>query len=130
MKPGGPVGIAGAGLMREIDGPVPDHLREWWTQDLVVPALGGLVAAALGADRHPGRRGGRHPARRLATLAGLAQAVAPDNAVEIAALEADRGRYLGYVRAVGRRRADAALEEPIVSVPPQYTESPLLRGSG
>ncbi len=34
VKPGGPVGIAGAGLMREIDGPPPEHLREWWTQDL------------------------------------------------------------------------------------------------
>src|SRR5213082_3052740 len=34
VKPGGPVAIAGAGLMREIDGPIPDHLREWWTQDL------------------------------------------------------------------------------------------------
>ena len=34
VKPGGPVGIAGAGLMQEIDGPVPEHLREWWAQDL------------------------------------------------------------------------------------------------
>ena len=34
VKPGGPVGIAGAGLMREIEGPVPEHLREWWTADL------------------------------------------------------------------------------------------------
>ena len=34
LKPGGPVGIAGAGLMREIEGPPPEHLREWWTQDL------------------------------------------------------------------------------------------------
>src|SRR6266702_2267539 len=33
VKPGGPVGIAGAGLMREIDGPVPAHLAEWWAQD-------------------------------------------------------------------------------------------------
>ena len=41
VKPGGPIGIAGAGLMREIDGPVPDHLREWWTAGPVVPALGG-----------------------------------------------------------------------------------------
>ena len=38
----------------------------------VQPALGGLVAAALGAAGHPGRDGGRHPARRLAALAGLA----------------------------------------------------------
>src|SRR5262249_7991291 len=33
VKPGGPVGIAGAGLMREIEGPVPDHLAGWWAQD-------------------------------------------------------------------------------------------------
>jgi cyclopropane fatty-acyl-phospholipid synthase-like methyltransferase len=31
VKPGGPIGVAGAGLTQEIDGPVPDHLREWWT---------------------------------------------------------------------------------------------------
>jgi hypothetical protein len=30
----GPIGIAGAGMMREIEGPVPEHLREWWTEDL------------------------------------------------------------------------------------------------
>ena len=78
VKPGGPVGIAGAGLMREIDGAIPAHLREWWTAGpSVVPALGGLVAAALGTDRHPGRRGGRHAARRLAVLAGLAPADRP-----------------------------------------------------
>ena len=34
VKPGGPVGIAGAGLMSEIDGPVPAHLREWWAADM------------------------------------------------------------------------------------------------
>ena len=34
VKPGGQVGIAGAGLMQEIDGPLPEHLREWWTPDL------------------------------------------------------------------------------------------------
>src|SRR5258706_13297493 len=34
VNPEGPVGIAGAGLMREIEGPIPEHLGEWWTQDL------------------------------------------------------------------------------------------------
>jgi hypothetical protein len=53
--------------------------------------------------------------------------VAPDNEAEIKALEADRGNYLGYVRLVGRRRAEANLEEPIVSIPKQYTKKPLLR---
>jgi len=40
-------------------------------------ALDGLVAAALGAEWHTGQRGGRHPAARLAVLAGLAQACRP-----------------------------------------------------
>jgi len=55
--------------------------------------------------------------------------VAPDNVVEIQALEADRGSCLGYVRVVGRRRGEARLDEPVVSVPSEYTERPLLRGS-
>ena len=54
----------------------------------------------------------------------------PDNVTEIAALEADRGQTLGYVRVVGRRREGTTLEEPIVSIPAQYTKCPLLRGAG
>jgi hypothetical protein len=58
--------------------------------------------------------------------------VAPDNATEIQAVEADGGRHLGYVRLVGRRRGQVKLEEycwPDImrSFPPQYTKKPLLR---
>ena len=53
--------------------------------------------------------------------------VVPENRVEIEAVEADRGRYLGYVRLVGRRRGDVKLDEPIGSIPVQYTKKPLLR---
>jgi len=56
-------------------------------------------------------------------------AVAPENKVEIAALEADAGRTLGYVRVVGRRRADVQLEDPVVAIPAQYVRQPLLRGT-
>ena len=55
--------------------------------------------------------------------------IAPENVAEIEALEADSGSHLGYVRVVGRRRAEALLAEPIVSVPTQYAKKPLLRGS-
>ncbi len=55
------------------------------------------------------------------------RAICPDNSTEIAALEGDRGRYLGYVRAIARRRADVKLESPIVSVPSDYAPEPLLR---
>jgi hypothetical protein len=51
------------------------------------------------------------------------RAVAPDNELEIEALEADRGRCLGYVRLVGRRRSGAKLADQIVSVPTQYTQN-------
>ena len=54
------------------------------------------------------------------------RAIAPDNREEIKALETDRGRNLGYVRVVGRRRKDAQLSDPIVSVPVEYKKTPLL----
>ena len=39
-----------------------------------------------------------------------------DNAAEIQALEADRGRYIGYVRVVGRRNGATPLGEHTLSV--------------
>jgi hypothetical protein len=55
------------------------------------------------------------------------RAICPDNTIEIQAVEADRGRYLGYVRAVGRRRIEVKMQEPIVSVPTEYSKKQLLR---
>jgi hypothetical protein len=56
--------------------------------------------------------------------------VAPDNVTEIGALEADAGSHLAYVRVVGRRRAEAPLYEPVVSIPMQYDQKPLFRSLG
>jgi cyclopropane fatty-acyl-phospholipid synthase-like methyltransferase len=127
VKPGGAVGIAGAGLVREIDGALPEHLREWWTQDLW------CLHSAAWWRRHWERTG--IMAVELAdTMSDGWQlwldwhrAIAPDNEAEITALEADRGRYLGYVRLVGRRQGQAKLGDHIVSVPTHYTKKPLLR---
>ena len=55
------------------------------------------------------------------------RSVAPDNLVEIDAVETDRGDYLGYVRVIGRRRPNVHLDDPIVSVPSEYVQKPLLR---
>jgi len=127
VKPGAPVGIAGAGLMREIEGFLPDHLREWWTQDLWC-----LHSAAWW--RWQWERTGIMDIDLADTLPDGWQrwldwqrAVAPDNAAEIKAVEADRGTYLGYVRLVGRRNSQAELADHVISVPQQYTKKPLLR---
>ena len=63
------------------------------------------------------------------------RAVAPDNATEIQAIEEDRGRFMGYVGVVGRRRGEAKLEEycwpdTVRSFPVRYTKIPLLRSQG
>ena len=128
VKPGGPIAIAGAGMLHEIDGPVPDHLQEWWAQDLPYH-----LHSAAWWRRH-WERTGILDVELADTLDDgwqfwrtWLQTIAPQNTVEIAALEADQGRYFGYVRAVGRRRPDAPLHEPILSVPTQYTKTPLLR---
>lgn len=127
LKPGGQLGIAGAGLMQEIEGPVPEHLRGWWTNDLW------CLHSAAWWRRH-WERANIMDIEVADTLVDGWQlwrdwhrAIAPDNAAEIQALESDRGRYLGYVRLAGRRRADVQLNEPVVSVPMQYTKRPLLR---
>ena len=133
VKPDGRIGVAGAGVVREIDGPVPDHLREFWTQDLWAfhgPdwwrrhwERTGIVEVELADTMPDGWR----------AWLDWHHAVAPDNAVEIKAVETDAGRYLGYVRLVGRRRGEGQLKEycwpdTLRSVPPDYTKKPLLRG--
>jgi SAM-dependent methyltransferase len=127
VKPRGAIGIAGAGWMREIEGSVPLHLRAWWTPELA------CVHSAEWWRRHWERSGVVDVERADNMPDGWElwldwqRAIAPGNRVEIEALEADRGEFLGYVRVVGRRRAGARLEEPIVAMPTQYTQHPLSR---
>src|SRR6266550_1244366 len=129
VKPGGPMGIAGAGLVREIEGSVPGHLREWWTQDLW------CLHSAAWWRRHWERTGIMEIELADTMPDGWQlwldwhKVVAPGNQTEIKALEADRGRYLGYVRLVGRRQGQVTLADHIVSLPPQYTKKPLLRSN-
>jgi SAM-dependent methyltransferase len=127
VKPGGQIAIAGAGLSREIEGPVPDHLRAWWEPSMCCLhsagwwrrhwERGGAVAVELADDMSNGWE----------VWLDWQRLVCPENSAEIRALEADEGRYLGYVRAVGRRRSEEKLDEPILSIPSQYTKAPLLR---
>ena len=51
VKPAGVIGIAGAGLVREIDGPLPAHLREWWTPEHWALHSATLGGAAIGTAR-------------------------------------------------------------------------------
>jgi SAM-dependent methyltransferase len=127
VKPGGQIGIAGAGLVQEIAGALPDHLQAWWT-----PELWSL---------HSPQWWRRHWERTGIVDVELSDTLPdgwrlwldwhrtnyPDNATEITALEAAAGRTLGYVRTVGRRRADVQLEEPMTSIPGEYVRRELLR---
>src|SRR5262249_47799802 len=123
VKPGGQVGIAGAGLVREIEETIPAHLREWWAQDLPW-----CLHSATWWRRHWGRTGILDIQVTDTMSDGWRfwldwlKLIAPENTIEIGALEADSGSHLGYVRAVGRRRAEAQLMEPVESVPSQYTK--------
>jgi cyclopropane fatty-acyl-phospholipid synthase-like methyltransferase len=127
VKPGSQLGLVGAGLVEDVKGSVPDHLREWWTPDVWT------LHSAAWWRRH-WERTGMVDIECADTMADgwrlwrdWVKLVAPDNATEVSALEADAGRYLGYVRLVVRRRRDTHVDEPIVSVPSEYTKAPLLR---
>jgi SAM-dependent methyltransferase len=90
VKPGRPIGFAGAGVVHEIEDTIPEHLRAWW-------------------QRHWQRTG----------------------IVDV--VENDGGRFLGYVRVVGNRRAETKLEEYYwpdtlrTVMQFEYTNKPLLR---
>ena len=128
VKPGGQVGIAQAGLMHELEGPPPEHLRNWWTPDLWCLHSAdwwrrhwertGILAVESAGSLPDGWRFWRD----------WLKVIAPDNVTEIQALEADAGSHLGYVRIVGRR-TDAALQEVVASVPSEYVKKPLLRNA-
>ena len=127
VKPDGQVGIAGAGLMQEIDGPIPEHLRRWWTNDLW------CLHSAAWWRRH-WERTGIMAVEVADTLPDgwrlwldWHKVVAPDNDAEMTAIEADRGTYLGYTRVVGRRDGQTELAEHVLSLPPKYVKKPLLQ---
>jgi cyclopropane fatty-acyl-phospholipid synthase-like methyltransferase len=128
VRPGGSIGIALAGFMREIEDEVPEHLAKWWSAEKPYCLhsadwwrrhwqRSGIVEIAL-ADAMPDGWRFWHDWLKL---------IAPANQSEIEALETDAGRYFGYVRAVGHRRAEAQLSDFNLSVPAEYQRKPLLR---
>jgi SAM-dependent methyltransferase len=130
LKPGGVLAIAGAGHMQELQEPLPDHLHDWWKDE---PGMWCLHSAAWW--RRHWERTGIVDVEVADTMPDgwrywlrWHQAVAPQNLVEIQAVEKDQGKYLGYVRVIARRRAGVRLDEPVTSVPTEYVKKPLLHG--
>ncbi|WP_428306348.1 SAM-dependent methyltransferase [Lacipirellula sp.] len=128
VKPGGQIGIALAGLEREVDGSPPEYLAEWWAADPLY-----CLHSAAWWRRH-WERSGLVDVELADSLADgwqywrrWVQTIAPANEVELRAIEADAGRYVGYVRAIGRRREGIPLMDPCLSIPAEYMAKPLLR---
>ena len=129
VKPGGLIAIAGAGLMREIEGPVPDRFAAWWEPIMYCLhsaawwrlhwSKTGIVDLEL-ADSMPDGWN---------FWLQWQNVVAPHNSAEIHAIESDAGDYMGYIRVIARRRQHAKLDDVIQWVPTTYTSRPLLRTS-
>lgn len=133
VKPGGQIGIAGAGLVKEFEAAAPEHLKRFWTQD-----CWGLHSADWW--RQHWQRTGIVDVEVADTMPeGLRvwldwyNAAFPSARMTIKTLQADQGEYLAYVRMVGRRCGEAKLEEDCWpdttrSFPIEYARKPLLRG--
>lgn len=127
LKPGGQIGIAACGLIAEFEEAAPEHLQEWWTPELY------CLHSAAWWRRHWSRSGILEIELADSMPDGWKRwiewqrLIAPDNQTEIAAVEADQGRNVGYVRVCGRRKPSAVLSEQIVSIPTQFTRQPLCR---
>ena len=127
VKPGGQLGIAGAAVLAEFDAHIPDHLKAWWE-----PGLSCLRSPAWWRT-HWQRSGIAEVEVADALPDGWKywlqwqRVVCPDNAVDLATIEADTGRTIGYARAVCRRKAGVPLMDPIGTIPSEYKAAPLLR---
>jgi Cyclopropane fatty acid synthase and related methyltransferases len=127
VKPGGAIGIAGAGLMHEIEASIPDTLTAWWEPSMYCLHSAswwqshwkktGIVDVELADSMPDGWQ----------IWLEWQAVVAPTNLVEIRAVESDAGNYLGYVRVAGRRRQDAKLDGIVDSMPANYIAQPHLR---
>jgi len=134
VKPGGSIGIAGAGLVKEFEHDTPSHLTDFWTQD-----AWGLHSAQWW--RRHWERTGLLEIEVADTMPDgwklwreWQRTVSPDNSMEISTLERDAGRYLGYVRVVGRRVEGKELEDycwpdTLKAAPVEYEKVPLLRAA-
>lgn len=54
------------------------------------------------------------------------EVIAPDNVIEIEAIKADGGRYMGYVRVIARKQQNIQLDEPLLSISTEYVKKPVL----
>ncbi len=132
VREGGQIGMAGAGLTQEMTSPVPEHLVPIWGQDFW------CLHSAGWWREHWARTGIVDVEAAEAMNDGWKVWLAwqnrahPENSAEIGAVEQDAGRYLGYVRMVGRRREGVSLEDyawpdNLKSFPEHYEELPMLK---
>ena len=127
-KPNGLLALAGACMLQEIEGDVPEHLAAWWD-----PGVWSLHSPAWWR-RHWEKTGFVTVECADAMPDGWKRwldwqyVICPGNTVELQAVEADAGRYFGYLRVVARRKPDVRIDGPVTTVPTEYTKAPLLRG--
>ena len=122
---GGAIGHgAGAGFMQEIDGPIPKSIfADWWTNDLWCASLCSLVAATGSAQNH--RHRDRRPRCRTVTDSGSTGTGLwlPTMKPRSKLSKPIAGRSRLRSPRVGRRHANAILQEHIQSVPALHQET-------
>jgi SAM-dependent methyltransferase len=110
VKPGGLIGIAVPGFMQAVDGSLPEHLLPFWAQECWtwhtvewwerLWSRTGLVEVEL-AETLPDGWKIWLEWKKARLAAGDAS---PSLLLDIQVLEADRGRYMGFIRMIARRK--------------------------
>jgi SAM-dependent methyltransferase len=110
VKPAGQIGIVVPGFMRELEGPLPEHLRPFWSQECWTWHTSdwwrnlwertGLVKLQI-VDTMPDGIGAWLQWKKARVAAGDQS---DSLRTDIRVMEADQGRYMGFLRMIGTNR--------------------------
>lgn len=126
IKEGGQLGIAGAGLKKEFNGRIPEHLKDWWEPQL------GCLHTFHWWKKH-WQKSTLVNVTESTSLDGSSELwiewinqIAPENKLELEAVANDKEEFLTYTKTIGTIQNSSQLPETTPKIPSHFEAHQML----